>query len=617
MIRWNGSKIGNEVTILRESFKNYERRSRAYQKCAAKAETAFNRWYRWKIFIFWGGLFLLGLAFMVKSFPMGGAALVLGIFLFIAVDVWQVKAMTRQRLAGALETINANCCKRLNGEWSGFQDQGADFQTEDHQFAGDLDVFGPDSLFQWLNTAGTFHGRRQLARWLTHPPESGAVIRERQEAVTELAGHLGWRQRLMAEAVYLADLKRDPETLIAWANDRHSLADLPWLWSAVRLLPIVTAVFLITAYLLKISFYLPGAVILLQYLLLRYRRRERESILERIAPYHQQLQSYAKLFEVMESRRFQSSFLVRLQTEIRSKGRPVYRQIQRLAKIADAVSNRHNAFYFFLNVLTLWDYQCFFALADWKERSGSRLRRWFEVLGEMEALASLAVVRYDHPAWAIPGILEGEPVYLALELGHPLLPENRVCNDLVLNRPSGVLLVTGSNMSGKSTFLRTAGINLILAYAGSPVCARELTCSLMEMHTCMRVGDNLSRHISSFYAEVLRVKQIVDAAAAGHKVFFLLDEIFKGTNSKDRHTGARILIKKLSRAGAIGMVSTHDLELADLEEETGGRIKNCHFQEQYREHEILFDFKLRPGVSTTRNALYLLRAAGITVDDPE
>ena len=602
---------------MRKPAKTYERRLAAYQKYLAAAEAVLNRLYHWKMIVFWGGLALLGLALALRSFPLGGAALALGIFLFVFLDIRQVQAMKQQRFVGALARVNADSLRRLNGQWTEFADNGADFLTDDAPFAGDLDVFGADSLFQWLNTGGTFYGRRQLAHWLTALPESGLVVRRRQEAVAELAGAIGWRQHLMAEAVWLADLRRDPASLIAWANERESLNEEPWLWLAVRLLPLVTAALLLTAYLLKLSYYLPAAAIAIQYLMLRYRRREREAVLEGMAPYQKQLSSYARLFHTMESKRFRSAWLDQSLGEIRAKGKPVFAQIQRLAKIADALSNRHNAFYFVINLLTLWDYRCLFALADWKEHCGSQLRRWLEVLGAVEALASLAVVRHDHPDWANPVIREGDPAYLAHALGHPLLPASRVSNDLFITRPEEVLLITGSNMSGKSTFLRTAGINLVLAYAGAPVCAGDMTCALMEIHTCMRISDNLGKHVSSFYAEVLRVKRIVDAAGGGRKVFFLLDEIFKGTNSGDRHTGARILIKKLSRAGAVGMVSTHDLELAGLEEETAGKVKNFHFQEFYREREIWFDYRLRPGVSTTRNALYLIRAAGIVTDETD
>ena len=190
-----------------------------------------------------------------------------------------------------------------------------------------------------------------------------------------------------------------------------------------------------------------------------------------------------------------------------------------------------------------------------------------------------------------------------------------MCNDFALVEPVRVAVITGSNMSGKSTFLRTVGVNLVLAYAGAPVCAARFACPHVQLWTCMRVEDNLQQRISAFYAEILRIKRIVEAVRGGARVCFLLDEIFKGTNSHDRHTGARALISQLQRAGAIGLVSTHDLELGELEHESGGRIINYRFREYYEGNEIRFDYKLRPGISPTRNALHLIRMAGIELDE--
>lgn len=211
----------------------------------------------------------------------------------------------------------------------------------------------------------------------------------------------------------------------------------------------------------------------------------------------------------------------------------------------------------------------------------------------------------------MPKILNSQSTIKAKELGHPLLTNQRVCNDIEISGKTKVLLVTGSNMAGKSTYLRTAGINLVLAYSGAPVCSESFSCGVMDIHTSMRVSDDLQNNVSSFYAELLRIKEIVKATKKEKQVFFLLDEIFKGTNSEDRHEGAKMLIKRLLRDNAIGLVSTHDLELGDLEEESSRRVKNYNFQEYYEDDKIHFDYKLRRGVSTTRNAMYLIKMIGI------
>jgi hypothetical protein len=603
---------------LRKPERCYEKRKTVYQRLHGNYEAIFNRCYHWKMAVFWGGLGLLVLACWLKSYPGAGAILALGILLFAWLDVRQVRAMKRRDRAGLLARINQDSLQRLNGEWPGFADTGAEFADPDHPFSGDLDLFGPGSLFQWINTATTFLGRRRLAHILAGPLPGVEEIRERQEAVAELGSFLGWRQEFQAEGLAVAGRMGDPEFLFKWAGERDRLTDRPWAGLGIRVLPVVTGLLMVSSLWLKLPFYLPGAALAVHYILLRLGRKERKATFDALASYAKNIEVYQKLLETFESKAFHSKALAGLRRSlVGGDGQAAFRQIERLARIADAVSNRSNAFYFFFNLIMLWDYQCQLSLAQWKEQSGKLLRVWLEALATVEALSSLALIQFDHPGWPMPLVTDGAPRYSARGLAHPLLPESRVANDLFIEKPARVLLVTGSNMSGKSTYLRSAGINLALAYAGAPVCARSLTCSGMEIHTCMRVGDNLGQNLSTFYAEVLRIKRIVEAARAERPVFFLLDEIFKGTNSLDRHAGAKLLIRKLVRAGAVGMVSTHDLELASLEEESGGRVKNVHFQEEYRGDRIHFDYRLRPGVSTTRNALFLIRSAGIEVETEE
>ena len=269
-------------------------------------------------------------------------------------------------------------------------------------------------------------------------------------------------------------------------------------------------------------------------------------------------------------------------------------------------------YYIPINILTLWDYQCLINLQRFKKASGASLKSWLEVIGEMEALNSLSTIAYEHSDWAMPKFQDGSPIFKAKSLGHPLLGASRVYNDIHIEKSQNVLLITGSNMSGKSTLLRTTGINLVLAYAGAPVCAESFYCSIMDIYTCMRTSDNLEKNISSFYAELLRIKKLVTATENKTPIFFLLDEIFKGTNSIDRHTGAKVLVSKLSNENALGFVSTHDLELGEIEN-TNKKVKNYHLKEYYKDDKLYFDYKLRTGVSTTRNALYLMKMAGLEI----
>ena len=334
--------------------------------------------------------------------------------------------------------------------------------------------------------------------------------------------------------------------------------------------------------------------------------------------YHLSIKAYGRILIHFEKTKFHTEYIKELRSKLtNNNGQSAVEQLKKLEVILDRVLNRKNMLFFPINVITLWDYQCMIDLEQWRRASGVFIGDWLEVIGELEALSSLAVIGYDYPKWAIPIIMDEDYIIDSISMGHPLLTNKQIYNDVTLQEPNRILLITGSNMSGKSTFLRTIGINLILAYSGAPACAINMKCSIFSIYTCMRVSDNLEKGISSFYGELLRVKDILNATKKNKQVLFLLDEIFKGTNSYDRHIGAKTLINQLHNSGASGLVSTHDLELGSMELESGGAIKNLHFQEHYKDNKIYFDYKLRPGISTTRNALYLLKMIGIEVNVSE
>ena len=350
-------------------------------------------------------------------------------------------------------------------------------------------------------------------------------------------------------------------------------------------------------------------------IIIKINANESDKILNLVYKYKNDIEAYSKMLNLIEKKRFNSKYLVKLKKNIigENKLTATY-EINKLARLTNLISDRANLVYQILNSITLWEYHCLIRLEDWKKEYGDCIEKWVDVIADIEALSSLSVLKYDHPEWTMPEIRETPLLLNSKNIGHPLLIKKRICNDLAIGKAEKILLITGSNMSGKSTLLRTSGINLVLAYAGAPVCAESFCCSIMNIHTCMRISDNLEENISSFYAELIRIRQLVDATNRKEPVFFLLDEIFRGTNSKDRHTGAKVLIEKLSKENALGMVSTHDLELADIEE-MNKKVKNYHFREYYRNNEIDFDYKLRKGVSTTRNAIYLMRMAGIDIDN--
>ncbi len=608
--KWNGA----ELMVAKDK---YERRREKHYRMYEKYNRAINTISNLRLLVFIAGLVLTIFLLVIKYYFIMVAILIAFLFTFVYLMISHDKLFKERIFSSMFVKINEDAIKRLSGEWGSFPDSGKDFLDQNHQYAYDLDIFGDRSLFQWISVANTYLGRRALSGLLSGNSKEVDRIKMRQEAVKELAIKLAWRQRFLAEGLVVSDNMKDPEKLINWANEQYEFYKKPWLAIVVKILPAITILSLILAFVTpKVPYYVPSFLVLIQFFILKYKNRERHEIFQTSDKFSKDIAVYNKMLKLFEKKDFQAELVNEIKSKMAGKtGKPAYEQVNKLAKIVDSISNRHVPFYLVFNLLTLWDYKNMIILEKWKEDSGRYLKEWLKGLGEIEALSSLAIIRHDNPDWVMPEIKEEQKnEFEASRMGHPLIASNRVCNNLDFNSPTKVLLITGSNMSGKSTLLRTAGINLVLAYAGAPVCAEVFRSSVMDIHSCMRVSDDLGKSISSFYAELLRIKDILREAKEGKKVFFLLDEIFKGTNSRDRHTGARVLIDELSNTNSIGMVSTHDFELCDLEQNSP-KIKNYHFEEYYKDNKIYFDYKLRKGVSTTRNAIYLMRMAGIDIDE--
>ncbi|WP_310442884.1 MutS-related protein [Tissierella sp.] len=533
----------------------------------------------------------------------------MSIFVFLVIKHNKLKA--NNRYFHAFNKINEDALLRLKGDWNNFGDTGAEFRDDNHSFSNDLDIFGQASLFQYINTTTTYMGRDILRKYLTQPCKDKEVIRNRQKAIDELSCKLPWRQRFMAEGLIVNNKSNDHDALYEFFETKNEMYTKYWLIIGAGLIPMISIGFFLLAIFKKIPFQIPILMLAIQIILLIFKYAERSKQLDLVYRHVDSIKVYRKMINYIEKRSFKSEYLIKLKDKLVDIDKlTACQQIKELENIADSISNRNNPYFMIINIITLWDYQCMIALEQWKKKSGLLIRTWFETVGEFEALSSLANIGHDNPDWTIPKIIDNPYYIMAKDMGHPLLTDKRVCNDFKIDGSTKVLLITGSNMSGKSTYLRTIGINLILAYAGAPVCAKDFCCSIFNIYTCMRVSDSLEQNTSSFYAELLRIKKIVDESKTNN-VFFLLDEVFKGTNSHDRHEGAKILINKLINNMAIGLVSTHDLELEVLERESNGKIRNYHFKEYYKNNKIYFDYKINRGISTTKNAMYLIKMIGI------
>ncbi|MDF2591247.1 MAG: mismatch repair protein MutS [Clostridia bacterium] len=593
----------------------YERRKENYGKLLQKQKKVEKGISNLRLGVFTAGICDAVFAYLTHSYIVSAAIFVALIVIFLYLVINHERLIVRIKYSSLLLDINNSSLKRMNGEWNKFADAGEDFVNDSHNYSSDLDIFGKNSLFQWINTAKTFTGREKLRDLLSEVIGDSNAIKIRQEAINELAAMIGWRQRFLAEGMATTEKIHNPEELIKWGKESNEFFRKPWVIAFIRICPIVTILLVTAGYIMnKIPDYLPATALLIQFGLISYKVRERYRMFGIFEKYNVDLRVYYKMLRLLEKRKFNSTLINNIKDNIRNNTKQeAFKQVDKLSSIVDSISNRRNLFYIIFNTLTLWDFQSMIALERWKRESGHFLKDWFDNVGRIEAMASLAVIGFENPDFVIPKIYEGgDSAFETMGLGHPLIIENRIHNDVAVDGNVKVLLITGSNMSGKSTLLRTTGINLVLAYAGAPVCATSFRTSIMSICTCMRIKDNLEENISSFYAELLKIKKIVSESQSGTRVFFLLDEIFRGTNSEDRHAGAKVLINKLSMTNSIGLVSTHDLELCDLEQKND-KIVNYHFQEYYEDGKIHFDYKLRQGPSTTRNALHLMRLAGIDV----
>lgn len=564
--------------------------------------------------------FIIGVVVSAYTYSMGNylifaSVTILWIGIFIYLVKLHEKAIDKKSYADALVTINQRGMARVNGGWNKFQDDGSEFIEEEHPFSGDLDIVGHSSLFQWINTAATYMGRLKLKDYLLRPLSEISKITTRQEAVKELSQEIKLRQRINAEGMLIGDKSKNPEELLNWAETPELNVDNIFLKLLVNGLTLAffTCIFLLIftdliSYKYILGIFAANIVVIL------LGNKKFSNNLDTIHKYKDGIKIYERIIKIIEDKEFSSAAVRELKkgffTDNNKKASEV---IGELKTISDLISDRRNVGYLIFDIAFLWDFRMASMLYKWKSHYGKYLKSWLEIVGEVEALGSLANIAFENESWCYPEVLNEGTILKAESLGHPLLGQRRVSNDITIREQGSVLLITGSNMSGKSTFLRTVGINLVMSYCGAPVCANRFSAQLMDVYSCMRVSDNLEKSISSFYAEILRIKMIVSASKEKRKIFFLLDEIFKGTNSLDRHQGATVLIKQLSAQGASGMVSTHDLELGELDRELS-KLTNYHFLEHYDNGELKFDYKLKKGISTTRNAMHIIRLAGIDVD---
>jgi hypothetical protein len=503
---------------------------------------------------------------------------------------------------------------RIEDRWPGTGAAGERFRNPKHVYADDLDIFGTGCLFELLSTARLPMGEERLAQWLTAAspvPE----IHERQKVIVELCDKLDLREDL---ALLGEDLKvrLDPRSLEIWAEAPHLLPAGSWriVAALLAIFSVATAMFLVAT--LRI---LPVTIVLaLEVLVLLWLRARAELVVSAVACNAEGLVLFAHMLQRLEHEPFASPRLQGFVGELKSGSQCASQSVRQLANIVYWIDAREDLLGRLLELPVLYSVQCAFAAESWRRHHGGKLRAWVDIAAEMEALLSLASYSYEHPQDPFPDFAKDNPdtpaVFLGEDLGHPLIPAAEcVRNNVQLDPQTRVLLVSGSNMSGKSTYLRTTGINAVLALAGAPIRGRSLLMTPVLVGTSIRRVDSLQEHRSSFYTEILRIRDVFELTENSQRVLFLFDELLEGTNSNDRRIGSDGLLRALLERGALGIVTTHDLALTEIAQALPSAIRNAHFQDYVEEGKMRFDHKLREGVVAKSNALELMRLIGLKV----
>ncbi len=530
---------------------------------------------------------------------------------FAALLVAHARVRRRRRQAERRAAFHARGLARLDGQWAGTGQSGARFLDPRHPYADDLDLFGAGSLYELLCGARTPMGEETLAAWLLAPADLPSV-RARQAAVQELTPRLDLREDLAVLGEEVAARVR-PDALAALA------APVPPPSAALRLgAAAVSAVTLglVAAWGLgSVSLEVALGALAVQGVI-RWRLHRHVIDTDRaVAGHGPDLDLLAAVLERFEREPLTAPLLAELRRTLRRDGTPPSQAVRLLRRRVDLFDSRRNEFFKPIALLTMWDVHCALAIEAWRARHGAAVSVWLTAVGQLEALCSLAGFAWEHPADVYPDLDESPTCFEAEGLGHPLMAEAAcVRNDVALGGAVRVLIVSGSNMSGKSTLLRAVGVNAVLALAGAPVRAARLRLSRLSVGATLRIRDSLQEGTSRFYAELVRLRDLVRIAEGPIPLLFLLDEILHGTNSHDRRLGAAAVVSGLVERGAVGLVTTHDLALSEVASDPAVRAANVHFEDRLQDGQMVFDYRMRPGVVQTSNALALMRTLGLWRD---
>ncbi len=594
---------------------NYRKKATVAQEQISKYEKLTNIYSFMRLGIF--ALVVFAIYLSVKTIGFG-----LFIILFVILLLCFMWLVSRQSFFTAqknyfiaLKKVNENEIASISSR-SNIYNNGVEYANEKHFYTADLDIFGKDTLFQLVNRAATTLGRKFLAGWLSAPAAKEAILR-RQQAVKEISLKDEWKLDFQAKLLFANATAADQlSSLFAYLNTPLELSGEKWLTLYIKIAPFLLLGSIIAGYFYSVFILIAiGLAILNNGILVAKGSYMIKSgfIAGKIGNV---LANYSLVFKTIEAEQWQSAGCNDLATQLKAGGTS-----QKIKELS-ALINKLDAGLimivgFVLNVFFLWSLKQIIAIEHWKRNNQHSLEAAFDVIAEFEALVSISSLHINYPEWRFPQIADGEGYTItATALAHPLINvKNRVANDYELEDTFKIDIITGSNMAGKSTFLRTIGINTVLALSGAPVCANSMTVSVITIVTYMRIKDSLNESTSTFKAELDRLQMLLKAVESDQKVFFLIDEMLRGTNSVDKYLGSKAVIVQLTRKKAVGMVATHDLQIAELESAYPDYVRNFYFDIKVKDGEMLFDYKIKHGECKTFNASLLLKQIGIDVED--
>ena len=541
---------------------------------------------------------------------LGGAAL-----LFVVPAIIHEFYIRKRNFLTTVKSINEMEIQALNHEFLN-HNNGEIYESEDNSYSSDLDLFGPKSVFHYINRTTTILGQSNLSEWLNNSPQHNAadIIKARQDSIRELSEKIDLRHTVQTHGLMATGSANKPDTISQLKDEPKMLLNKKLLVWFIHLLPLATLVSIGMIF-AGLHWVVPVLFFATQLLINQRTRKKANRIYLLVMQNAKIFRGYSLIIRAIETADVTSPLLKKIKECLSAENQPASRHIGRLSTITSFFEiRRGEALHPLLNSLFLWDLHCILRIERWKSRFLPEAMDWFQSIGEFESLSSFANLLFNFPGWVLPEITSSGSSFIAESLGHFLIPqEERVCNDVHIEGRGNIMIITGPNMAGKSTFLKTIGINMVLALAGAPVCAKSCKISTFDLYSSMKVSDSLDKHQSLFYAELQKLKNILDAIHRDEKVFFLLDEMLKGTNALDRQAGAISLLKQLVVHKSVGIIATHDLELTKLEEDFSEKIKNFHFDGYIKEDKLLFDYKIKPGKCESFNALELMRKIGIDI----